>query len=53
MSEELLLVTMNEYKAGQIVNVDGQRFRVVRVIRWTGTVARLEIEAIPEDVAHA
>ena len=49
MSEELLLLTMNEYQAGQIVNVDGQRFRIVRVIRWTGTVARLEIEPVDDD----
>lgn len=51
MSEELLLLTLNEYEAGQIINVDGQRFRVVRVIRWTGTVARLEIEPVIDDDA--
>lgn len=41
--EPLLLVTMNPPRAGAIVNVDGVRYRVARVLSWTGTVARLEI----------
>lgn len=49
MVEPLLLVTMNPPQAGQVVNVDGLRYRVVRLLRWTGTVARLEIERVPDD----
>lgn len=47
--EPLLLVTMNPPQPGQVVNVDGLRYRVVRLLRWTGTVARLEIERIADD----
>lgn len=46
MNEELLLLTLNEYEPGQILNVDGQRYRIARVISWTGTVARFEIECL-------
>lgn len=46
--ESLLLLTFDPPRKGAIVNVDGLRYRVLRVLSWTGTVARLEIERIDD-----
>lgn len=40
------MVTMNCPDEGQVVNVDGVRYRVVRVLGFSGTVARLQVEAL-------
>jgi hypothetical protein len=42
-AKSMVLVTMNEPYAGMIINDGYQRVRVVRVRRWTGTVADLEV----------
>lgn len=42
----LLLLTFNEPMVGSVVNIDGERFEIVRVLRWTGTLARLEIRGV-------
>jgi hypothetical protein len=47
-NEPLLWMTMNEPKVGQIINVDGVRYRILGGT-WTGTVARLRIEPVEDD----
>lgn len=48
-TEVLLVLTLNEPVVGTIVNLDGDRYRITRVLRWTGTVARIEVERIADD----
>lgn len=40
------MVTMNCPDEGEVVNVDGVRYRVVSVLAFSGTVAKLVVERV-------
>jgi hypothetical protein len=44
MTRRMVLMTFNEPHVGQFVN-DGERWRVVRVLSWSGIVADIYVES--------
>lgn len=50
--ERHVLVTFSRPEVGAVLNIGGERFRIVRVVSWTGTVADLEVEPLVDDPAE-
>jgi hypothetical protein len=43
----MILVTLTPPRVGQVLNDGVERVRIVRVLSFTGTVARLQVEPVP------